>query len=108
MSVKISLNLMRQDKAVAEDAVAVPLAGLALVKVMLTEVPLGGNLDATSTVRTAMLQVLTLRHHHEFVTPHLNMSEVLFSLSVLECQDTAFASVLQFLSDCVRNLYATD
>ena len=40
MPVKISLYLMRQDKAVAEDAVAVPLAGLALVKVMLTEVPL--------------------------------------------------------------------
>jgi len=88
MSVKISLYLMRQDEAVAEDAVAVPLAGLALVEVMLTEVPLRGNLDTTSTVRTAVLQVFALRHNHELVTPHLNMSEVLFSLSVLECQDT--------------------
>ena len=108
MPVKISLNLVRQDKAVAENAIAVPLAGLAFVKVMLTEVPLRSNLDTSSTVRTAVLQVLALRHHHQLVTPHLYMSEVLFSLSVLECQDTAFASVLQFLSDCVRNLYATD
>ena len=45
MSVKISLYLMRQDEAVTEDAVAVPLAGLALVKVMLTGTYLLGGVD---------------------------------------------------------------
>jgi hypothetical protein len=75
---------------------------------MLTEVPLRGNLDAPATVRTAVLQVFALRHHRQLVTFHLNMSEVLFSLLVLECQHTASARVLQFLVDSVRDLYATD